>query len=88
MSDVFGRFYSYEEAMTACPEGWRIPTEEDWMSLANSVEADVTEKYTTFDDVASKLFANASFNGVQIIPYWPEVGDITNDGKVGLLPFG
>ena len=25
MSSVFGRYYSYEEAVQACPEGWRLP---------------------------------------------------------------
>lgn len=87
-SDVFGRFYNYSEALAACPEGWRLPSEEDWMSLAEALGSEVSEKYSTFSDVAADLFANASFNGVELFSYWPEVGDIDNESGLGLLPFG
>ena len=87
-SDVFGRFYNYNEALTACPEGWRLPTEDDWMDLLEAVGSPVSNKYSTVENVASKLFVNASFNSVQILNYWPEVGDITNSAKVSMLPFG
>lgn len=87
-SDVFGRFYNYNDALTACPEGWRLPTEDDWMDLLEAVGSPASKKYSTVENVASKLFANASFNSVQMLSYWPEVGDITNSAKVSLLPFG
>lgn len=87
-SDVFGRFYNYNEALTACPEGWRLPTEDDWMDLLEAVGSPASKKYSAVENVASKLFANASFNSVQMLSYWPEVGDITNSAKVSLLPFG
>lgn len=87
-SDVFGRFYNYNEALAACPEGWRLPAEDDWMDLLEAVGSPATKKYSAVEDVASKLFVNASFNSVQILSYWPEVGDITNSAKVSLLPFG
>ena len=88
MSDIYGRYYNYNEAMTACPEGWRLPTEEDWMSLAEAVESPVSVKYDVFENVASKLLANASFNGEKMQEYWPEVGDITNSSKFSALPVG
>jgi uncharacterized protein (TIGR02145 family) len=28
-----GRLYDFERAMRACPIGWRLPTDEDWMRL-------------------------------------------------------
>lgn len=87
-SDVFGRYYSYEEAMTACPEGWRLPTEEEWQSLCESVGAAPAKKYANIKGVASKLFANAYFNDEQMLQYWPAVGEIKNESKVGLLPVG
>ena len=88
MSDVFGRFYSYNEAVTACPEGWRLPSEEDWMSLAASVGFEPSGKYAVFEDVASKLLVNASFNLSPILEYWPVVGDVTNSSKLSFIPFG
>lgn len=87
-SDVFGRYYSYEEALTACPEGWRLPSEADWNSLCSAVGAEVSEDYSTIRGVAAKLFANASFNGELMLEYWPSVGQITNSSKLSLIPSG
>ena len=87
-SDVFGRYYSYEEAMTACPEGWRLPTEQDWLALCESVGAAPVEEYSTVENVAAKLFANAEFNGDPMLEYWPVVGDITNEAGLSLIPVG
>ena len=88
MSDVFGRFYSYSEALEACPEGWRLPTEDDWMSLASAVGCEISEKYSIFKDVASKLLVNASFNLSPVLEYWPAVGNVTNSSKLSFIPFG
>ncbi len=30
---LFGRLYPYEEAVSACPAGWRLPTDADWKTL-------------------------------------------------------
>jgi len=30
----YGRLYDWDDAMTACPAGWRLPSDEDWDSLA------------------------------------------------------
>lgn len=29
----YGRFYTYSQALQACPEGWALPTVEDWNTL-------------------------------------------------------
>ena len=87
-SDVFGNYFSYNDALAACPEGWRLPTEEDWMSLAAALDVDVQEKYQIFGNVASKLFSDTRFNGVKLLQYWPEVGDITNSSRLSMVPVG
>lgn len=87
-SDIFGRYYNYDEAMTACPQGWRLPTEEDWMSLADALESPVSKKYSTFEGVTAKLMADASFNETPIVQYWPAVGDVKNTSRLSMLPFG
>jgi len=33
----YGRLYNWNDAMTACPAGWRVPSDEDWDSLALAV---------------------------------------------------
>ena len=33
--EQYGRQYMYAEAINACPEGWHLPSDEEWYSLAN-----------------------------------------------------
>ena len=42
-----GRFYKWRSAMSACPNGWRLPSREDWMNLKNAVGN--TEKLYKWD---------------------------------------
>jgi len=30
----YGRLYSWESAMLACPDGWHLPSDEEWQTLA------------------------------------------------------
>lgn len=31
--DKCGVYYSYEDALTICPDGWHLPSDEEWMEL-------------------------------------------------------
>lgn len=45
-SDNYGLLYDYDGAMLAVPEGWRLPTDEDWMKLEKHLgmqESELTE---------------------------------------------
>jgi uncharacterized protein (TIGR02145 family)/uncharacterized repeat protein (TIGR02543 family) len=33
----YGRLYDWNTAMTACPVGWRLPSDEEWGTLVNAV---------------------------------------------------
>lgn len=33
----FGNYYSWQEAMDNAPEGWRLPTDEDWKNLERTL---------------------------------------------------
>ena len=35
LSDVFGRLYCWEVAKEVCPDGWHLPSDEDWSILAD-----------------------------------------------------
>jgi Fibrobacter succinogenes major domain (Fib_succ_major). len=89
MDDIFGRFYTWEEAKTACPEGWRLPTDEDFLSLASSLAGeDASFKvHEDFDGVAGGMMVNASFLGERMWEYWPSV-KITNSSGFCALPIG
>lgn len=42
-SYMFGVFYTWEEAISICPEGWRLPTAEEWSGFtAGEIMADAT----------------------------------------------
>lgn len=32
--ETYGRLYTWEAAMNACPDGWRLPSDEDWYRLS------------------------------------------------------
>ena len=75
MSDVFGRYYSFEDAQKVCPEGWRLPTDAEWTAVAETYEM-------------AALMGNAYFNGELMWEYWPAVGEITNESGLSLIPAG
>ena len=77
MSDVFGRYYSYEEALTICPEGWRLPTDAEWTAAA-----------AAYDNKIADLMGNGYFNDELMWEYWPEVGDVNNASGLSLIPVG
>jgi len=35
----YGRLYEWQTAMTACPSGWHLPSDEEWDELANNTDA-------------------------------------------------
>ena len=37
--DLYGGLFTWEDAMKACPDGWRLPTKSDWETLVNTVDA-------------------------------------------------
>jgi uncharacterized protein (TIGR02145 family) len=38
-----GRLYRLDDALKACPAGWRVPSEEDWRALERSLEMGESE---------------------------------------------
>ena len=67
-----GRYYTWDEAMTACPDGWRLPTEEEWATLG---------------DEAGPLMCDAYLNSKRMWEYWPDV-DKTNGKEMSIIPAG
>ena len=35
--DAYGRLYTWDAAMSACPAGWRLPNDSDWRTLTNAI---------------------------------------------------
>lgn len=70
---VMGRFYSWYEAMNACPEGWRLPSESDFKNAAELVSGKSLVKEEDWKDVNGAFMTYATFNGDVLWEYWPQV---------------
>ncbi len=89
VSSILGRFYSHEEALTACPEGWRLPTDLEWRELAASMNGkEVAGEFSTVTDVTADFIAEVQMNKTDMWEYWPEVGEPRNTGKMAVIPSG
>ena len=91
MSDVFGRYYNYPDAVQVCNslgEGWQLPTMSDWDELMAYIEGNIEADKNYSATVASALMGNATFNGVTMWTYRPAVGDINNASGFSAIPAG
>lgn len=77
MVDVTGAFYTWEEASKACPEGWRLPTVEEFRTFCGG----------EFEGVAGDLMVPSYFNEERMWEYWPEV-NVTNKTLFAAVPAG
>lgn len=86
MANVLGQYYTWEDAQTACPEGWRLPSDEDVKALAGAFGA-TEDSNGSLCGVAGAFMADLSFNGSSLWPYWPNI-KITNAASMYLIPTG
>lgn len=87
MEDVFGGYYSWEEAQTVCPAGWRLPSEADWVNLLKAAGAKSgLSALHDAEGVSGKLMAWSFFNRERMWDYWGF--DLTDDFGFSALPTG
>ena len=87
-SKVFGCYYNWNEAVQACPPGWRLPSQEDWMKAANACAGkDDFKADDTFVGMSGGFMANALFNNERMWEFWPEVR-ITDKIGFSAIPMG
>lgn len=87
MDTIFGKYYNWDEAQSACPDGWRLASGEDWKNLANYLMKDDFGIYDTFVGVSGSLMANAYFNLDRMWEFWPDV-KITDRSGLSVIPVG
>lgn len=87
MQNVLGGYYTWEEAQKACPEGWHVPSEAEWVALLKASGApDSLQPFEDSPHGAGKLMVNASFNGNLMWDYYRDVK--ISDASISLMPAG
>jgi len=76
---VLGRLYSWEEAKCACPDSWRLPTDEEWKSLETyiGIKADAIDSVgwrggstgNTLKSKISNVWSNTNLSNKQDIGF-------------------
>ncbi|MCR5709081.1 MAG: fibrobacter succinogenes major paralogous domain-containing protein [Bacteroidales bacterium] len=87
MQNILGGYYTWEEAQKACPTGWHLPSEADWVALLKASGApDSLQPFEESPCGAGKLMVNASFNGTLMWDYYRGVK--ISDDSISLIPAG
>lgn len=86
MSDIFGRYYSWTEAQTACPDGWTLPSDADWVALGAAFGKSA-EAGKDLQGLAGSLMRNLYFNGTRMWEFWRDV-KITDKSGLSVMPSG
>lgn len=80
ISGLFGRFYTWTEAVSACPAGWHLPSNAEYKALAEAAAGSESS-------AAGALMMDATFNGDRLWEFWPDV-TITNSSRFSAIPLG
>ena len=46
--DVYGRLYRWDEALTACPSSWHLPSDDEWCTLTTYIDPTVNCNVTGY----------------------------------------
>jgi uncharacterized protein (TIGR02145 family) len=79
---TYGVLYNWSAAMTACPEGWHLPTDDEWKQL----ELYIGMTQSEVDDRGWRGIAEGG--KLKSLSGWEENGNGTDDYNFGGLPGG
>lgn len=99
--DMFGYFYDWKDAtggkaasglgcgpQGACPEGWSVPTNEDWEDLASAMnDGHFLPFADKWEGIGEKASANVTFQNENMWGYSPD-NEHTNDFGWNAIPLG
>lgn len=87
LRNIFGTFYTWDEALAACPQGWRLPSSDDWKSLAVGLGDSPADSRSSFKNIAGALMTDATLNGVRMWEFSTAVR-ISGESGFAALPTG
>lgn len=77
----YGAFYNYEAAIAACPEGWHLPSDEDWKKLEKTLGMSEEEANSTGFRGNQAIKLKSTFD-------WKSDSNGTNSVGFNALPAG
>jgi len=80
--ETFGVLYNYVAANGACPDGWHLPSDDEWKQLEMYMGMSENQANTTYlrgTDEGSKLAGNSLL--------WTDGGDLENNAAFGTSGF-
>jgi len=80
--DVYGRLYTWEAALSACPSGWHLPSDEEWKTLEMALGMSQSQ--------ADNILWRGTDQGTQMksTSGWYSNGNGTNSSGFNALPGG
>jgi len=82
MGALYGRLYTWESALNSCPEGWHLPSDEEWKTLEKHLgmsQASADSLSIRGTDQGTKLKSESG---------WIYGGNGTNQSGFNALPAG
>lgn len=88
MQNILGAFYTWEEALTACPDGWHLPTDGEWVELIK-LAGGPSDLQPLQDSPkgAGNMMVKCTFNGSALWEYYRDV-NIQNSTHLCAIPAG
>ena len=74
LCDKYGRLYDWETAMKVCPDGWHLPSHEEWEKLGNEVGENAGKKLKSID--GWQCIGNIMYEGMPTSEFMDEWGDL------------
>lgn len=90
--DIYGRLYDWETALTACPAGWHLPSDEEWSALIKFLDPNAdpqTDQSVTEESkiAGGMLKARGNLRDETGLWNYPNEG-ATNSSKFSAVPGG
>ena len=77
--DTYGRLYTWDAALNACPQGWHLPYLSEWEELIHSVVAKKLKSTSGWSDYEGKSGNGTDSHSFSALP----AGTRTKDGRYG-----
>ena len=80
--DIYGRLYEWNTAITACPDGWHLPSDDEWKVLEMYLGMSQSEANAMFQRGTNEGEKMKSTSG------WANDGNGTNSSGINAFPGG